>query len=755
MKTVRVYPLVQLVAVAVLFWGGCATGPAPRVDDGSSLSEARQASQRSQATSSGAAMPRPSPRQSMDRLIREMEGKPLLPSQEGSGSALQKTQDVPQAEVPVASLSEGDCPPVWWQRGDASRFLGGIGGPAESRESAEAQARLDIAKSIEVGISGTDTIQTRETSAKGFEYAVKSTIVERVNLSLTGFSIPNVGKCGNQWYARARLNRAEAENAWRSDLRGLDAEAETLRTFIGGKNKQHKDAFALLSAQYRLAVALETANQITKRLPRLTGKREPGLLRQGDVMTAKQNYESLVRSFRVELLMVKGNKQQAVFDRSLEDPLKVRLVAGLGGKDVPVPGVPVRFAFDRGEGEVDPPLDSTDHEGYARARVHRVEPAGNAADTEAVITARLHVADLDLGLPSSVHELFRKHADAQVLRFRIGTPFPCSSHNPFDSPLYALACDLVRKIDSSVGKPAIVRGFVERESREPHPLSARIEEALKAGLALTDQLHVLELPTSGNPSIAHDAEVEVSGVYELYRGNLLVKATLTRLTDHGLESASETTIPRAAVPRKDFLSLTSSTHALSLLPKYSDFATHDEWVEAFWHSHNPEQEFRTWIKPQQSVYQDNEHAVFFFKTERDCYLRVFTIDVSGTGAVLLPNTYRRDLRQTFVRANEGWVSIPGPADQFTLPTSPPYGGERIKTICTTRAMPLIPPDSIRALDGHSPMFVFSRDNQRFRDVGVGFALSAGEWSETHTTVSTIPKGRDATRGQRGLESRGF
>ena len=691
----------------------------------------------------------------MERMIREIEGKLPLPSQEESGSALHKGEGVSQAEVPAAGMSKGDCPPVWWQRGEPSRFLGGIGGPAESRESAEAQARLDIAKSIEVGISGTDTIQERETSAKGFEYSVESTIVERVNLSLTGFSIPNVGKCGNQWYARARLNRAEAENAWRSDLRGLDAEAETLRTFIRGKDNPNRDAFALLSAQYRLAVVLETANQINKRLPRLTGKRESGLLRQGDVMAAKQDYESLVRSFRVKLLMVKGNKQQAVFDRSLEDPLEVRLVAGLGGKEVPVPGVPVRFAFDRGKGEVDPPLDSTDHEGYARAMVHRVEPAGNATDTEAVITARLHVADLDLGLPSSVHELFRKHADAQALRFRIGSPFPCASHNPFDSPLYALACDLVKKIDSSVGKPAIVRGFVERESREPHPLSTRIEEALKAGLALTDQLHVLELPASGNPSIAHDAEVEVSGVFELYRGNLLVKATLTRLTDHGLESASETTIPRAAVPRKDLLALDSSTHDVSLLPKYSDSATHDEWVEAFWTHPNPEPGFRTWIKPQKSVYQENENAVFFFKTERDCYLTVFAIDVAGNGAVLLPNTYRQDLRQTLVRAGEGWVPIPGPADQFTLPVSPPFGGERIKTICTTRATSLVSPASIRALDGHSPMFVFSRDNQRFRDVGVGSVLSPGEWSEAHTMVSTIPKGQSVTRGSRELESRGF
>ncbi|MDE0144754.1 MAG: hypothetical protein OXI53_05695 [Nitrospira sp.] len=401
LKTVHVNQCVLLVAVAVLLWGGCGTESAPRVDDGSSSPETRQASSRQQATSSESVASRPSPRESMERMIRELEGKPPLPSDEESGSALQKPEVVPQEEVPITGMSSEDCPPAWWQRGEPSGFLDGIGGPAESRESAEAQARLDIAKSIEVGISGADTIRQRETSDKGFEYSVESTIVERVNLSLTGFSIPNVGTCGNQWYARARLNRAEAENAWRSDLRGLDAEAETLRTSIGGKD--NKDVFALLSAQHRLTVVLETANQIAKRLPRLTGKQEPGLLRQGDVLAAKQDYESLIRSFQVELLMVKGNKQQAVFDRSLENLLEVRLVAGLGEKGVPVPGGPVRFAFDRGKGEVDPPLNSTDHEGYARARVHRVEPAGNATDTEAVITARLHVADLDLGLPSLVH----------------------------------------------------------------------------------------------------------------------------------------------------------------------------------------------------------------------------------------------------------------------------------------------------------------------------------------------------------------
>ena len=230
---------------------------------------------------------------------------------------------------------------------------------------------------------------------------------------------------------------------------------------------------------------------------------------------------------------------------------------------------------------------------------------------------------------------------------------------------------------------------------------------------------------------------------------------MTRLADHGFEGESETTIPMKDVPKEDLKSLRPTTQVLSLLPTHSEFETHDEWVKTFWTHRNPDSEFRTWIKPQKTVYQEGERAVFAFKTERDCYLWVFAIDVAGNGGVLLPNAYRQDLRQTLIHADEGWVSIPGSSDKFYLPVSPPFGGERIKTICTTRETPLVSPDSIHALKRRAPLFVFSRDNQRFRDVRAASALNPGEWSEAHMMVSTIPRGRKATRGRQLLESRGF
>ena len=225
------------------------------------------------------------------------------------------------------------------------------------------------------------------------------------------------------------------------------------------------------------------------------------------------NLKRLVSS--IEFRLVKGDKQQAVIGRSLEDPLKVQLIADLDGKEVPVSGVPVRFAFAQGRGEIDPKLDSTDQKGYAHTVVHRIEPAENAHDIKkTVIIARLNVADLESVLPASVRKLFREHVDAQARRFRIDTPLPCSSPHPFDSPLFWLACSLAEKVDQSFKKPAIVHNFVERESGETHQLSARIEESLANGLKWTKVLKILP---SGEPSGASDAEVEVSGTIDCFK----------------------------------------------------------------------------------------------------------------------------------------------------------------------------------------------------------------------------------------------
>ena len=1153
MKIVRVWML--LVVVAGVSLGGCETGESPRVHDVAPPSGTAVVTPPAPSSDTAARQPsaRSSPRASMDRLMREMEG--VSPSPEESGVAVRHPDDRPQPHA-SASGSTGPCPPKWFRHGESSGFRYGLGESAESRQSAEQEARLNVVKGLELTISGQDTFQARETADEGFKYSVDSTITERVNLSLTGISITEGGTCGRQWYARAALDQATAATAWREDLRQLGEKAKALSRHVS-THAQNKAAFARLLAQYRLAVVLGTASEIERRLPYLTGKSESTPLRAGDAQDAKQHYETVLRSFQVKLsgddqqavegprlpkpfvvqvlagkdpvagvpvrftvtqgtidvpdtamtdqagnasvrghypksteddasakidvevrldrmitqttnedlsslkqaleqkqksltghfqvrppvfhlrkealrmvgeaekwgdaiqdrrttgnvlgvmkamtdlytvqkegkpvverllrlhsdsgkdvealgapeetrhalasvlgslevkrvsgddqqavegpklpepfvvqvlagtdpvagvpvefevqkgnmtvpsskktdkhgkveaegrypeslknegkavieakvplheitkeypdalkqavegkqnaltttfvvkepvfhlrdealrkagkakelegkirehetkrnvpdvlgamkamaelyevqkegekvverllrlhsdsgkdvealrkpeetyheldllvssfqfTLVEGDQQRAELDRPLNNPLKARLVAKLGENDVPVADVPVRFTFDQDSGTVKPRSVLTDEDGYVRAVVRRVEPGdGNHVDT--FITASPDVSGQ--WLPKK----FRDRLKENALRFRVTRPRGCVSADPFRGPLYKLVCDLVKGTNESVGKVTVVRGFVERTSGDRHPLSDRIEEALKDGLTLSKQVKVLEPLTPADAVPPRDPDAEVSGQYGADARSLWVHAKLSRIKTHlktrwkETETVAEVAIPLNDVPRTGQSAFPSSAHDLPVVPDPSRFATHDEWVETFWTHRNPRAKFQTWIKSDKTRYQEGDLATFSFKTDRDCHLWVFAVDVKGLVNMLLPNYDHQDP----LRVDAGKkITIPDPRGLFTI--RPPFGTDRVKTVCTTRRIDVVASGHIGTLTKETPLFEFPRDKKGKAESLGGETLDPGEWSEAHTTVLTLPKGQTVTRGERGLQDLGL
>lgn len=1147
MKIMRVWMLVVVTGVSL---GGCETGESPRVHDVAPPSGTAVVKPPALSSDTAARQPsdRSSPQASMDRLMREMDG--VSPSPEESGVAVRHPDDRPQPHA-SASGSTGPCPPKWFRRGEASGFRYGLGESAESRQSAEQEARLDVAKGLEVAISGQDTVQARETADEGFKYSVDSTITERVNLSLTGLSITESGTCGRQWYARAALDQATAATAWRSDLRQLGEKAKALSRHVS-THAQNKTAFARLLAQYRLAVVLGTASAIERRLPYLTGKSESTTL-AGDAQDAKQHYETVLRSFQVKLsgndqqavegprlpkpfvvqvlagedpvagvpvrftvtqgtidvldtamtdqagnasvrghypksteddasakidvevrldrmitqttnedlsslkqaleqkqksltghfqvrppvfhlrkealrmvgeaekwgdaiqdrrttgnvlgvmkamtdlytvqkkgkpvverllrlhsasgkdvealgvpeatrealesvlrslevkrvsgddqqavegpklpepfvvqvlagtdpvagvpvefevqkgnmtvpsskktdkngkveaegryptplenddaarieakvplheitkeypealkqavegkqkaltvafsvkspvfhlrdealrkagkakelegkirehetkrnvpdvlgamkamaelyevqkegekvverllrlhsasgtdvealrkpeetyheldllvssfqfTLVEGDQQRAELDRPLNNPLKARLVAKLGENDVPVADVPVRFTFDQDSGTVEPRSVLTDEDGYVRAVVRRVEP-GNGNHVDTFITASPDVSGQ--WLPKK----FRDRLKENALRFRVTRPRRCKSADPFRGPLYKLACDLVKGANDSVGKVTVVRGFVERTSGDRYPLSNHIEEALKDGLTLSKQVKVLEPLTPADAVPPRDPDAEVSGQYGADARSLRVHAKLSRLTTQGKEneSVAEVAIPLNDVPRTGQSAFPSSAHDLPMVPDPSSFATHEEWVETFWTHRNPRAKFQTWIKSDKTRYQEGNLATFSFKTDRDCHLWVFVVDVKGLVLMLLPNYDHQDPLRVYAGKK---IPIPDPRGLFTI--RPPFGVDRVKTVCTTRHIDVVASGHIGTLTKDNPLFVFPSDKKGKAESLTGVTLDPGEWSEAHTTVTTLPKGQTVTRGERGLQDLGL
>ena len=411
MKIVRVWML--LVVVMGVMLGGCETGESPRVNDVAPPSGVEVV--KPPAPSSETAAPQPSalssPQASMDRLMREMEGKSPLP--EESGVAVRHPDDRTQPHASTSG-STGTCPPAWFKREKKIAKFDGMGGPAESRESAEQRARLDVAKNIELDISGEDTSQVREATGQGFEYSVGSTIVERVNLSLTGLSITKVDTCDNQWYALAVLDLAKASTAWGEDLRRLDDEAKAISQHVD-THEQNKAVFAELLAWYRLAVVRETASQIERRLAYLTGKSESGPLRAGAAQHAKQRYENLIRPLEVKI--ASGNNQQAVEQAALPEPVVVQVLAGTD----PVAGVPVAFTVQKGTITLSSSREITDKDGKVEVegRYPQLPPKN---EEDARIKVKVLLDEITKNYPDALKQLVKQKPEALTDEFLVKPP---------------------------------------------------------------------------------------------------------------------------------------------------------------------------------------------------------------------------------------------------------------------------------------------------------------------------------------------
>ena len=540
--------------------------------------------------------------------------------------------------------------------------------------------------------------------------------------------------------------------------------------------KEHKKNKKVLDVMKAMAELYEVQKK-GKSLYKNLQERHPSSAKKvrilADSDTTFTKLKDLVSSFRFK--DVKGDNQQAKFDSQLNKDLSAKLEAKLGEEYVPARDVPVRFEFEEGTVDVDD-QPKTDEDGYVHATVKRVEP-GNLEHRRTSIFAKFDSRELGFITDLKENNL---HFETEQ-KFTITRPHACKSGDPFRAPLYDLACDLAGQVNQSKGKLTIVRDFVikiKSTLSDCHPLSNHIEEALRVGLKLTEQVKVQEPPsgaevtqkcgakstkqvkvqepsTSENALTPRDPEVEVSGHYRVdpQGKNLLVNATLHRLTKKGrgeLEAESGKLIPLDDLPEK--VDVPSSNDGLPVVPDPSRL-THEEWVETFWTHRN--QEFSTEVQPGKKFYKEGEYATYSFRTDKECYLWVFIIDVEGKVVMLLPNGY---VKKPPLIPKKKWFKFPDPK-KFRIKITPPLGAERVKTVCTTRSIDIVDSGDISTLNKEKPMFTFSRDNQLFRLVRVaspnGVPFDSGEWSEAHTKITTLPKGQTMTRGMRGLRDLGL
>ena len=79
------------------------------------------------------------------------------------------------------------------------------------------------------------------------------------------------------------------------------------------------------------------------------------------------------------------------------------------------------------------------------------------------------------------------------------------------------------------------------------------------------------------------------------------------------------------------------------------------------------------------IYKKNEKMVVNFLSDKDCYIKIYHIDVNNKISLIFPNEYHSD---NYIKANKTYI-IPDEDYKFDFILGAPYGTEFIKVIAST------------------------------------------------------------------------
>lgn len=80
------------------------------------------------------------------------------------------------------------------------------------------------------------------------------------------------------------------------------------------------------------------------------------------------------------------------------------------------------------------------------------------------------------------------------------------------------------------------------------------------------------------------------------------------------------------------------------------------------------------------VFTEGEYLKLYLLSSRDCYLKIYHIDVHGKTTLIFPNRYEKN---NFLPGREV-LEFPGSRSPFQFRIVPPYGTEMIKVVASTR-----------------------------------------------------------------------
>ena len=380
------------IIVVLPLVAGCQPSPSP-TPDRSEASSDRPSSQESRA--------------SLERdLAQAKAGMKVAPQDSGVTTEIHRVQ--PQGGATPRCVAEEQ--PLWVTRRGSWQ---GVGLSTTGQEDADARARIEVLKQIEVAVVGKDEIVQMENTEQGFRYNIQSEVVEKVNLTISGIRVQEqwTDRCRGHYYALAVLNIQQATNAWLHDLREEAQKSEEVRKQAESLETSG-EFFRAVLGWHRVMEAQEIATQIRRRVLVLSPEAVQGGPEIGQMAATRHRLETLLASIR--LRKEEGDLQRPGISGRVPKPLVVRVVAGLATGERSAPDIPVAFAFQSMQGAVDA-LVRTDVSGKAPAVVYRVQPGETATQIESRIAVDQVTAEFPPVLRRKVTELLEQ----QVVRFMV------------------------------------------------------------------------------------------------------------------------------------------------------------------------------------------------------------------------------------------------------------------------------------------------------------------------------------------------
>jgi len=250
----------------------------------------------------------------------------------------------------------------------------------------------------------------------------------------------------------------------------------------------------------------------------------------------------------------------------------------------------------------------------------------------------------------------------------------------------------IRQLTAGIsGCPVVAFGpFTYADKKVGSAFSRYLEEGLAAGIARQGRMEVFargkleqilsaqEINLSDLVDQTTPASIgKIKGVQALLTGSFFdvggeVKVYLQLLS---LESATalgraELALPKRAIPPM-----------ISILPdNYNDALYVLEQLASVQGTGDGSFQVKAWnVRGDGGTYRDGEKLVVSFYANRDCFVKVYHVDVNGKTQLVFPNRFFRD---NAIKAGRIY-RIPDASYPFSFDLTAPYGTEFIKAVAST------------------------------------------------------------------------